>query len=693
VRNARRLIDYLSSVTASGASVGQWAELTERYAQLVEAINRANHLYYVLDAPEIADAEYDQLMQELRSLESEHPELQSPDSPTQRVGAGPAAQFAVVQHRVPMLSLANAFSADALRAWHERISRLVGHEITDFTIEPKIDGLAIMLRFEHGRFTIGATRGDGSRGEDISANLRTIRSVPLTLNANPPPYLEVRGEVYLSQAAFQKINDERAAAGQPLFANPRNCAAGSVRQLDSRITARRPLDVFIYALGEAEGWQPRTQWEMLEAFRAWGFKTNPNNARVTSIDEVVQACAEWEHRRESLSYEIDGVVVKVNDLDLQSELGAVGREPRWAIAFKFPPVQATTLLKSIEVNVGRTGSLNPFAVLEPVQVGGVTISQATLHNEDDIRRKDIRVGDTVLVHRAGEVIPQVIGPILTKRPADAVPYELPKTCPRCGSPVVRTEGEAMARCTGGFAKCVAQRFELLKHFVSRGAMDIESVGEKLAWSLVIEHQLVYDPSDVYQLTKEQLIGLERIGDKSAQNVLDNIQASKSRPLTRVLFALGIRYVGYQTAELLARAFGSMDQLREATLEQIENVEGVGPKIAESVYAWFHEPDNLRMVDKLVAAGVNMTEDAATLSGPLAGLTIVVTGRLEHQSRGQIEQRIKELGGAVGDSVSKKTSYLIAGEQAGSKLDKAKKLGTPVISEDDFDKLVEERSHA
>jgi DNA ligase (NAD+) len=681
------------TASASGASVGRWAELTERYKQLVEGINHANYLYYVLDAPEIADAEYDQRMQELRTLESEHPELQSPDSPTQRVGAGPAAQFAVVPHRVPMLSLANAFAADALRAWHERISRLLGREINDFTIEPKIDGLAIMLRFEQGRFSIGATRGDGSRGEDITANLRTIRSVPLTLNDSPPPYLEVRGEVYLSEAAFQKINDERAAAGQPLFANPRNCAAGSVRQLDSRITARRPLDVFIYALGEAEDWQPRSQWEMLEAFRQWGFKTNPNNARVSTIDEVVKACTEWEQRRESLNYEIDGVVVKVNDMDLQSELGAVGREPRWAIAFKFPPVQATTLLRSIEVNVGRTGSLNPFAVLEPVQVGGVTISQATLHNEDDIRRKDIRVGDTVLVHRAGEVIPQVIGPILSKRPADAVPYELPKVCPRCGSPVVRTEGEAMARCTGGFARCVAQRFELLKHFVSRGAMDIESVGEKLAWTLVIEHQLVYDPSDLYQLTKEQLLELERVGDKSAQNVLDNIEASKSRTLTRVLFALGIRYVGYQTAELLARAFGTLDKLREASLEEIVAVEGVGPKIAESIHAWFREPDNLRMVDKLAAAGVNMAEDAATLSGPLAGVTIVVTGRLERHSRGQIEQRIKELGGAVGDSVSKKTSYLLAGEDAGSKLDKAKKLGTSIINEDEFERLVEERTNA
>ncbi len=680
-------------MTVSSVSADQvdWAARAERYKELVDKINFHNHRYYVLDAPEIADAEYDQLMEELRALEADHPELQTPESPTQRVGAGPSEQFAVVPHRVPMLSLANAFTADTLRAWHERITRLLGREIRDFTIEPKIDGLAIMLRYDTGRFSIGATRGDGAQGEDITANLKTIRSLPLSLRDDPPPYLEVRGEVYLSRAAFQKINDERAANGLPLFANPRNCAAGSVRQLDSRITARRPLDVFIYALGEAQGWQPRTQWEMLDAFGKWGFKTNPQNQRVDSIDDVVAACAAWEHRRETLDYEIDGVVVKVNDLDIQSELGAVGREPRWAIAFKFPPVQATTLLESIEVNVGRTGTLNPYARLRPVQVGGVTISQATLHNEEDIRRKDIRVGDTVLVHRAGEVIPQVIGPILSKRPPDAKPYELPRTCPICGSAVVRPEGEAMARCTGGFAKCWAQRFELLKHFVGRGSMDIESVGEKLAWSL-IEQKLVYDPSDLYQLTKEQLIALERMGDKSAQNVLDNIAASKGRTLTRVLFALGIRYVGYQTAELLARAFGSMDAVRAATLEDIVAVEGIGPKIAESVYAWFRDPDNLQIVDKLIAAGVNMTEEAVVRGGPLAGLTIVVTGRLERHSRGQIEQMIKDLGGVVGDSVSKKTNYLVAGEDAGSKLAKAQKLGTPILDEAEFEALVAEKSH-
>ncbi|HET6315897.1 MAG TPA: NAD-dependent DNA ligase LigA [Chloroflexota bacterium] len=677
-------------MTEQATHVENLQQLHARTEELRQQLNYHNYRYYVLDDPEIADAEYDRLMEELRAIESDHPELQSPDSPTQRVGAGPAEQFAVVEHRVPMLSLANGFSEDALRAWHERASRLVGREVRDFTIEPKIDGLAIMLRYERGRLTVGATRGDGFRGEDITANLRTIKTVPLTLNGTPPPYVEVRGEVYLSRAAFEKINDERAAAGQPLFANPRNCAAGSVRQLDSRITARRPLDVFIYALGESQGWQPRSQWQMLEAFGEWGFRTNPNNERMESIEDVVEACAGWEHRRESLAYEIDGVVVKINELYLQGELGAVGREPRWAIAFKFPPMQATTLLKSIEVNVGRTGSLNPYAELEPVQVSGVTVKQATLHNEDDIRRKDIRIGDTVLVQRAGEVIPQVLGPILSKRPEWAKPYELPTHCPVCGSPVQRPEGEAMARCTGGFARCVAQRFELLKHFVGRGSMDIETVGEKLAWTL-IQTGLVYDPADLYSLHKEQLLALERMGDKSAQNVLDNIVDSKARSLTRVLFALGIRYVGYQNAELLARAFGHMDRLREASLEEIVAVEGIGPKIAESVYAWFRDPDNLRIVDKLVKAEVNMVEKSASASGPLAGLTIVVTGRLEHYTRGQIEQRIKELGGAIGDSVSKKTDYLVAGDDAGSKLARAQKLGTPILDEAGFDALVSERS--
>lgn len=664
--------------------------LQARAEELRRLINYHNYRYYVLDSPEISDAEYDRLMEELRAIEAEHPELQSPDSPTQRVGAAPSEQFAVVEHRVPMLSLANAFSAEAVKAWHERIGRLLGREVRGFTIEPKIDGLAITLRYAKGRFALGATRGDGFHGEDITPNLRTIRAVPLVLNDAPPDRLEVRGEVYLSRAAFQKINEERLAQGLPLFANPRNCAAGSVRQLDPRITARRPLDVFMYALGEADGWRPRTQWEILAKFREWGFKTNPHNARCDTIDEVLEACAAWERRRETLAYEIDGVVVKVDDLDVQSELGAVGREPRWAIAYKFPPTQATTRLLDIGVNVGRTGSLNPFAILEPVQVGGVTIKLASLHNEEDIRRKDIRIGDTVLVQRAGDVIPQVIGPILSKRPPGTTPYSLPTTCPVCASPVVKPEGEAMARCTGGFARCVAQRFELLKHFVSRDAMDIETIGEKLA-SALIEARLVYDPADLYTLAREQLLGLERMGDKSAQNVLDNVATSKQRPLARVIYALGIRYVGQQTAELLARAFGSMERLQAALLAEIQAVQGIGPKIAESVYAYFRDPLNQAILRKLRAAGVRMAEEGTSPDGPLAGLTIVVTGRLQRYTRTQIEQRIKALGGQVGDSVSSKTDYLLAGEEAGSKLARAQKLGTPILDEEGFEQLARERT--
>jgi DNA ligase (NAD+) len=657
-----------------------------RAEELRQAINYHNYRYYVLDSPEVADAEYDRLMEELRAIEAEHPELQSPDSPTQRVGAGLAAEFAVVTHRVPMLSLGNAFTVDKLRAWHERACRLVGRDIRGFSLEPKIDGLAISLRYEGGRFVTGATRGDGLHGEDITANLRTVRSVPLVLQGDAPPYLEVRGEVYLSSAAFRAINEERASEGLPLYANPRNSAAGSVRQLDSRVTARRPLDLIVYSLGEADGWRPRTIAEMLTKFRDWGFKTNEYNSRVEAIDEAIDACLAWEARRATLPYEIDGIVVKIEDLALHDELGVVGREPRWAIAFKFAPTQATTKLREIGINVGRTGSLTPYAILDPVQVGGVTIRQATLHNADDVRRKDIRVGDTVLLQRAGDVIPYVIGPILGHRPADAVPFDMPSTCPVCGSPVSKNEDEAVARCTGGFERCPAQRRELVKHFVSRGAMDVETIGEKLADTLV-DAGLVYDPGDLYSLTKEQLLGLERMGEKSAQNVLDNLAISKDRPLARLIFALGIRHVGQQTAELLARTFRSMHRLRDASREEVLAVEGIGPKIADSIVAFFRDPFGPSLLEKLERAGVRVAEDSASGPEPLAGLTFVVTGRLQHYTRPRIEQTIKDLGGAVGDAVSKKTTHLVAGEDAGSKLERARKLGVPVLTEDDFERLV------
>ncbi len=657
-----------------------------RVEELRRAINYHNYRYYVLDDPEISDGEYDLLMNELRALEEEHPELQSPDSPTQRVGAGPAEQFRSVEHAAPMLSLANAFSSEALRAWHTRATRLLGREATGFVLEPKIDGLAVSLTYRDGRLAVGATRGDGIRGEDVTANIRTIRSVPRTLLDEPPALIEVRGEVYLSRAAFARINEERMAAGQPLFANPRNCAAGSLRQLDPRITASRPLDIFVYALGQISERPPRSHWEALERFRQLGLRTNPRNRRCEKIDEVAELCEGWEAHRESLDYEIDGVVVKLDDLDVQQELGVVGREPRWAIAFKFPPTQATTKLLDIGVNVGRTGSLNPFAILEPVQVSGVTVKLASLHNEDDIRRKDIRVGDTVLVQRAGEVIPQVIGPILSKRTGREVPYRLPDRCPVCGSAVVRPEGEAMARCTGGVI-CPAQRWELLKHFVSRGAMDVDGLGEKLLTAL-IQAGLVKDFADLYALDKEDLVKLERLADKSAQNILDAIQASKQRPLSRLIVALGIRHVGDQVGVLLADHFGSLDALMNASAADIEAIEGIGPKIATSIADYFAEPSNRAVIERLRKAGLRFEHEAATVQeGPLSGLTFVVTGRLAGATRSELEARIRRLGGGVADSVTKKTSYLIVGEDAGSKLQRAQQLGTPILSEEEFEALI------
>jgi DNA ligase (NAD+) len=660
----------------------------ERVEALRQEINQHNYRYYVLDDPLVADAEYDVLMNELRALEAEHPELQSPDSPTQRVGAGPSASFGVVEHRIPMLSLANAFNAESLRAWHQRAVNILGRDITGFVLEPKIDGLAVSLTYRGKQLSIGATRGDGQRGEDVTPNIRTIRSVPLRLSDEPPDEVEVRGEVFYTKSAFEKVNEERLAEGQPLFMNARNSAAGTLRQLDPRITARRPLDIFVYSLGYTTGSLPRSHWAVLGMFRGWGLKTNPANRQCETIEQVIEHCEQWESRREELDYDIDGVVIKIDDLNVQEELGAVGREPRWAIAFKFPPTQATTRLNRIGINVGRTGSLNPYAVLEPVQVAGVTIKLATLHNEEDINRKDIREGDWVIVQRAGEVIPQVIGPVVARRTGNETPFKMPTHCPVCGSQVIKPEGEAMHRCTGG-SVCAAQRFELIKHFVSRGAMDIDGVGEKLV-AAMLQAELIHDFSDLYHLTREQVQSLERMAEKSAQNVVDSIEASKQRPLSRVLFALGIRYVGDQTAVLLANHFGSMEALMNADEAAILEVEGIGPKIAASVFAYLQEPQNRETVEKLRAAGVTMATEKREVTGeqPLAGLAFVVTGTLQRHSRLQIETRIKELGGAVSDSVSKKTSYVLVGENPGSKVRKAQQLGTPIIDEDEFEQLAE-----
>jgi DNA ligase (NAD+) len=668
----------------------QLQEAKLRVEELRSQIAYHDYRYYVLDSPEISDAEYDELMRELRRLEEQYPELITPDSPTQRVSGQPVEAFGIVEHRVPLLSLANAFNEEELRAWQRRAANLVENERFDMVCEPKIDGLAVALVYENGSFVQGATRGDGLRGENITQNLRTIRSLPLTVRGDGlPPRFEVRGEAYMTRRGFEQLNEERAEEGQPLFANPRNAAAGSVRQRDSRITARRPLDIFVYQLGWADGPTPESHWEAMQWLGSLGFKINPNMVRFHSLDEVARHCQQWVDRRETLDYDIDGVVVKINDLGLQRALGFVGREPRWAVAYKFPPTQATTRLLNIDVNVGRTGSLNPYAVLEPVRVGGATVKLATLHNEDDIRRKDIRIGDIVIVQRAGEVIPQVVEPIVSLRTGRERVYRIPKKCPRCRTPVVRRRGEAMSYCPN--RACPAQAFRFLTHFVSRGAMDIDGVGESLSMAL-LRKGLVEDPADFYFLTKDHLLKLERMADKSAQNVLDAIAGSRERPLARLVFALGIRHVGSEMAEILAGHFGSLDALARASVEELGAIPTVGPKIAESVHAWFQDDSNRRLVEKLRRAGVRLeAEAAAAREGPLSGLTFVVTGTLSRWSRNEAEGLIKSLGGAVGSSVTKKTDYLVVGEgRPGSKLEKAQEYGTKLLSEEEFAELLRER---
>jgi len=688
----------------------------KRVEGLREQINHHNYRYYVLDSPEVSDAEYDELMAELKRLEAEHPALITPESPTQRVGAAPVEAFGVVEHQVPLLSLANVFSYEELIAWHKRTSNLVPGRDIDFVCELKLDGLAVALTYTAGRLTTGATRGDGYRGEDITQNLRTIKSIPLVVPRDAPKNFEVRGEVYLSKAGFEKLNRERAEEGQPLFANPRNAAAGSVRQLDPRITAKRPLDIYIYALGYAEEGEggmggerkmPPTHWETMEYLKALGFKISPYNAYVADIGGADKYYQHWGKERENLEFEADGIVIKVNSFELQQQLGTVGHDPRWAVAYKFPAIQATTRLLDIGISVGRTGSLNPYAILEPVSVGGVTIKRAALHNEEDIRRKDIRIGDTVVVQRAGEVIPEVVAPVVSKRTGQEISFSLKdKTwqiykerhgaterettdypiCPVCGGEVVKLEGEVMSRCIN--ASCPAQTYELLTHFVSRSGMDIEGIGEKLAAAL-LENGLVKDVADLYSLRKEELAALERIGDKSAQNVLDAIQRSKERPLSRLVFALGIRHVGAETAELLASHFGSMDRLATASTEELLEVPTIGPKIADSIHTFFRQDSNLRVIEKLRRAGVRLEEQGGERGKPLLGQEFVLTGSLEAFPRSEAEARIKELGGSVGSSVTKKTTYLVAGDDPGSKLEKARALGTNLLTEGEFLRLLEQ----
>ncbi len=662
--------------------------IEQRIVKLRKLINYHNYRYYVLDSPEISDAEYDQLMRELIRLEEQYPQFITPDSPTQRVGAAPVEEFGVVEHREPLLSLANAFSYDELSAWHERVTRLIPGERFDLVCELKMDGLAVALTYVNGMLTTGATRGDGYRGEDITQNLRTIRSIPLSVPKDAPKKFEIRGEVYLSKEGFKRLNEERAREGQPLFANPRNAAAGSVRQLDPRITAKRPLDIYIYGLGYADPKEavPQTQWETLEYLKQLGFKMSPYNERVSDLQDAERYYQRQVQKREELDFEADGVVVKVNPLALWERLGVVGREPRYAIAYKFPAIQATTKLKDIGVNVGRTGSLNPFAILEPVSVGGVIVKRAALHNEDDIRRKDIRIGDTVIVQRAGEVIPEIVSPVTSLRSGRERIFTMPSQCPVCGAEVIKPQGEAMHRCIN--AACPAQLFELLKHFVSRGAMDIDGIGESLSAALLNEG-LVKDIADLYYLKGEAVIGLERMGEKSTANLLTAINESKDRPLARVIFALGIRHVGAETAELLADHFSSIDALSRATSEELMAIPTIGPKVAESVVAFFRQGTNLKVIEKLRQAGVRLEAEAVKAKElPLAGQEFVITGKLESFTRGEAEARIKELGGAVGSSVTKKTTYLVVGAEPGSKLEKATALGTKTLSEDQFLHLLE-----
>lgn len=781
------------------------SDVRERIAELRNLIRGHDYLYYIREQPEVSDAEYDTLMRELRKIEEDHPDLITPDSPTQRVAGTPSDGFAEVTHHRTMLSLSNAFDDDEFLAWHERIAGLLETDRFDMVCELKFDGLAVALTYIDGVFVRGATRGNGVVGEDVTANLRTINSIPLYLTADRRPnLLEVRGEVYFPKSRFGEFNARREAQGLPTYVNPRNTASGSLRQLDPRMTAERPLDIFMYSIGYSEGGAvPDNQRDALEFLDSLGFKVNRYNRNFSSVGEVLDWYRHWREEFHNLDYGCDGLVVKVNRFDYQQHLGEVGREPRWAIAYKFPAEQATTTLLDVRFNVGRTGSINPYAVLDPVYVGGATVSRATLHNEDYITSKGLMIGDRVVVERAGEVIPQVVRPLINERDGSQAEVVMPGECPSCGQSVVRREDEAMSYCVN--ASCPEQLVRLVEHFVSKGAMDIEGLGEKWGAILIsqglvgdvadlyrlkksdlaqmnlldaiasgrssefvsvldkigipnvgkktagilvgrygsvmelaaasrdelvaldgvsnraadsvtayfqdedvlrvvedigsafVEQGLVDSPTDLYYVNRKYLLKPETLRQKSADNLINAIEKSRGQPLTRVLVALGIAHVGSEVAALLARHFGSMDRLRQASRDEMEGLNSIGPKIAEAVFDYFQNPSNIQVVEKLAAAGVNMTEDTSNADGngasSLEGLRFVVTGRLANYSRSAIQDRIKELGGAVSGSVSKRTDYLVAGEDAGSKLAEAEKLEVRILTEDDFEQLLSERAES
>ncbi len=653
---------------------------SELARDLRERIEEANHAYHVLDAPAIDDATYDALLRELTTLESQHPELATPDSPTQRVGGAPVSDFAPYPHDVPMLSLSNAFDADELRAFDARVAKLAGN-VSGYVCELKIDGLAMSLRYENGRLRSAGTRGDGSVGEDVTSNIRTIGEIPARLQGTPvPATLDVRGEVYLTKTAFAALNALRAAAGLPLFANPRNTAAGGLRQKDSRLTAQRKLSFFAYAFGAYAGEDPpATQGVLLARARAYGFPVNAHATRCATIDDVIGFCERWERDRATLDYEIDGVVIKVDDIALQTKLGYAGKDPRWATAFKFRALEARTKLRDIGINVSRSGKLNPYAMLEPVGIGGVTVKMATLHNEADIVRKDIRIGDTVIVRRAGDVIPYVVGPLLEAREYGAAVYALPRTCPVCGSAIEHPSEDVFSYCTN--VSCPAQLRERLRHWCSRGAMDIEGIGDVLA-SQLVDAGLARNVADLYDLDAGALARLPRMGEKTVQNVLDALEGSKGRGLARVLAALGILYVGGQNAALLAGDFGTADALAAASREDLVATAGIGERIAESVAFFFAQPPNLAVIERLRARGLDLTAPhrAREPAGILAGKTFVLTGTLPTLTRDEATALIVAAGGKVAKAVSTKTDYVVAGEEAGTKLAKAQGLRVPIVDE-------------
>ena len=658
---------------------------------LRDQIRHHEYRYYVLDDPEISDAQFDRLMNELKKLEAEHPELITPDSPTQRVGGKPREGFVKVPHSAPMLSLDNAYNEEELRDWERRVQELSGRNDVEFVCELKLDGMSLALRYEKGKLVRGITRGDGTTGEDVTSNVRTVRSIPLSIPAEKlkkaglPPDLEVRGEMLMPIASFKKMNEEQERRGLSPFANPRNATAGTVRQLEPSITAQRRLDFFAYIL-IASGKTPQNQWDTLKALDAAGLKVNPRRALAGNFEEVWKFIGHWEEKRESLPYEIDGVVIKVNSFNLQRELGFTGKAPRWAIAYKYPARAGITQIEDILVQVGRTGKLTPVAALKPVPIGGTTVSRATLHNVDEIERLGVKIGDWVEVERGGDVIPKVTRVIDDQdHPRGHKLFHMPERCPVCGGHVVRVEGEADHRCVN--QKCPAKLRETILHFASRGVMNIDGMGDALVTQLT-DRGMVKDVADIYKLTKEKLLSLERMGDKSAENVLREIENSKKLPLERVIYGLGIRMVGERTAQFLAEHFGELSAIENAGEEELQDVEEVGPRIAKSIVEFFAEPKNRELVEELRAAGVTMKGKKKERGTKLAGKTFVLTGTLAHFTRDEAKKMIEDAGGKVAGSVSKKTDYVVAGAEAGSKLDKAKELGVEVIDEDEMRKLVE-----